>query len=181
MNEPQDSGNNGGNGMQTWVDYRITRGPIKGALTSTIGLILTIKGNRQIEDYMRGLSRDQKIDVSTYGDMWYNCGSDEPLNVYAIEEGFASRKYSLTQVNLPLLSANNDGARLRGPDEETVNLSFLKLVGISRPEGITLGIAGAYSAQYLSTLRLKLPVATEQFLRDHLVPITINLSLIQRS
>lgn len=170
------------NGMKTWVDYKITRGIIKGVLSNTVGIVLTIKADPELETYMQALSKDRRMEVAAFGDMWYNCGSDEALEVYTIDEQLNSRIYSFTNVALPLLiTQNNDGRlRLNTEPDEIVNLSFLKLVGIGKPEGITLGVAGAYSRQYVQSLQKKLPEATDAFLRDHLVPVTINLSIIQK-
>jgi hypothetical protein len=61
------------------------------------------------------------------------------------------------------------------------NLAFLRIVGISAEGGVTVGLVGAYSSEYVKRARNILPGAIKQFLQDYLVPITVNLQVISRS
>lgn len=172
----------GSTGVSTWVDLRLTRGPIKGSKAHSIGILLQIKAKPELEVFMQAAGQDKKVPVDAYGDLWQNCGTPgvdglAPLEVYAIDEPFHGRGYTLGQIALPLLAV--DDGRLRVA-EESINLSFLKLVGISQPNGVTIGITGPYSGDYLNKLKLRLPAMLKQFLQDHIVPVTINLQITSR-
>lgn len=181
---------------ELWVDYRLTRGPIKGALTRTVGLILRIQANPVLETYMQQLSKGRALPVDSFGDLWHNCGNkDKGLEVYDVSDSLSTKNYQFNAVAQPLTynRYGEDGPRVRRAanglevaeparvDEDIINLSFLKLVGISDEGGVTVGIAGAYSAAYMQTLQSKLPAVTKEFLRDFIVPITINLQIISRT
>jgi hypothetical protein len=92
----------------------------------------------------------------------------------------SSSGYTLEGVNSGLLvrSAEARALRVANSDFDTVNLSFLTIVGLTK--GVTLGIPGAYSTEYVLKFRSMLPQAVKKFLADYLVPVTINLQVISR-
>jgi hypothetical protein len=169
-------------GLETWVDYTLTRGPIRGILANKVGLLLTIKANPLVESFFSSLSKNQTIDVDAYGDLWSNAGGKETLKVYNVDEPFNNKSYNLREVGMPLLNlgGGRNGLQLGDEDAGVLNLSFLKLVGISNPDGVTLGISGAYSKGYIQKIQNKLPEATQRFLHDYVVPITVNLHLVSK-
>jgi hypothetical protein len=170
----------------SWVDFTITRGPIRGKDRNKVGLIIQVKARPDIEDFLRGLAHGGKAGVDAYGDMWQNVASDKPLEYYHTDTRLESgRGYSLEHIGQAPLITNERQARNAllnggGPADEVVNLAFLRLVGVSSPEGITVGITGAYSGEYLRRIKLLLPGAVKNFLQDYVVPITINLQVISK-
>lgn len=165
-----------------WVDFTLTRGPIRGEERNKVGLILKIKARRDVEDFMRGLADGHRTLVEAVGDSWYNCNnSGTPLEVYDAAVEARNKLYTMNGVGQPLLVIQDPGRLRAANNEEQVNLSFLKLVGISNSEGVSIGFVGAYSADYVSKVRNALPNVVTQFLRDYLVPITINLQIISRN
>lgn len=164
----------------SWVSYTIQRGPIVGPHSKSVGIRLTVKAKPELESFMQTLSKDRKEPVLDYGELWASL-SNTPLEVYRIEEplGPSSRNgYNITSIGMGLLLPSNN-RDLRGElDSYIPNLSILKLVGISKPDGVSIGIYGAFSASYVNSLTQCLPRGTDQFLRDFLVPMTINLHMV---
>ncbi len=160
-----------------WVGLKIARG-VRGS--KNISLSLTIKGHPDLEEYMSNLANKEVSPVSAYGDLWESL-DNKALEVYNIERSFPSQLYSLESVGLALLpnfAADYGKKAVSSPD--LANISFLKLVGISRPEGVTVGIVGPYSADYIYKFKQLWPGAVRQFLQDYIVPITINLSVVSK-
>lgn len=165
-----------------WVDFVVTRGPIRGEIRSKVGLVIKIKARRDVEDFMSNLAEGRRMLVEAVSDSWINCKSGAgPLEYYdaAIQ---ASRNYTFAAIGQGLI-INNDGAAparrvLAVAAEEQINLSFLLLAGISNPDGVTIGLSGAYSSDYVNKIKSSLPAAIKQFLQDYLVPMTVNLHII---
>lgn len=165
----------------SWVDFTITRGPIRGGNRNKIGLLIHVKTRKEIEEFMSGMSQGRQMPIDAHGDGWYNIG-EGPLEYYESETRLdGQRIYTLDSLGGPPLINQNEQRLLRGgvPDE-LVNLAFLRLVGISSENGVTIGLSGAYSNEYLRRFRGQLPTAAKQFLQDYIVPITINLQVISR-
>ena len=179
----------------SWVDISISRGPLKGELSKQVGMTVQVKARPALEEFMRELSKGNTIEAEAYSDMWYTPdGGDNKLKVYRIEDGMLqlqSHTYTLSGVAMPLLTNGRQLARdeddapqvaRRGApiqQDELVNLSFLRLVGISSEEGVRLGIQGAYSSAYLNKIRRNLMPALTEFLRDYVVPTKIHLHVIE--
>lgn len=168
----------------SWVDFTITRGPIRGKDRNRIGLIVKVKARKEVEDFMGGLAQGRTLPVDAVGDNWLSLGVDgDPLSFYEIDTRFENqRAYTLDQVAGPLLIAPaNERQVLKTQAEEVVNLSFLRLAGISGDTGVSVGIVGPYSNDYLKRLKLALPGAISQFLRDYVAPVTYNFQIISKS
>jgi hypothetical protein len=167
-----------------WIDFTITRGPIRGKDRNRIGLILRLQARRDVEEFLSGLAQGRTVAADAVGEGWYNCGPEgAQLEVYDADSPLDPRGYSLDHVGGPLLITRNDNrvrAGLVAPDE-MANLAFLRIVGISAEGGVTVGLVGAYSSEYVKRVRNILPGAIKQFLQDYLVPITVNLQVISRS
>lgn len=175
--------------MENWVDFVINRGPIRGKDRNKIGLSVKIRTRRDVEEFISSLQQGRRFPVDNIADGWYNCNTDIPsLEVYDVGKVEGHKLYTLDGVGQPPLITQqhviNDRA-LRGlptaPAEEQVNLSFLRLVGSSGENGITIGFPGAYSFDYIKRLQTMWMRAVDQFLHDYVVPITINLHTISKS
>lgn len=168
----------------SWVDYKISRGPIRSGLKNKVGLVLTISANPILEDFMRQMSKERRTGVDAYGDNWVNMNpTGGILEVYEIEEQLSNRAYTLGAVGMPLVIVPNPDRPVQrgGNGEEPTNLSFLKLVGISQPGGVSLGLVGAYSWDYIMKLRNNLSSITKTFLHDYIVPISIHLQIVNEN
>jgi hypothetical protein len=166
----------------SWFDITISRGPISGALRSTIGLIVRVKTDPAVENFMRLHSNDQRVEVGAFGPAWMAL-SQEPLEAYNVPKlpmnQYAFGRYTVDAVGRPLLTGQR-GLGDEGAALNTVNLSFFKLVGISKPEGVRFGVVGAYSVDYITNLNRQLLTEAKQFLVDYITPIDITLKLMKK-
>jgi hypothetical protein len=166
-----------------WVDFTLKRGSIRGKDRNKVGLVLTVRAQREVEDFMSGLANGRRLPVDAVGEAWYAVGSEEtPLEFYAVESQFENKRaYSLDQVGGPLLITQpSPRGIVSSPADDIANLSFLRLAGISGEGGVSIGLVGAYSWDYINRARSAMPMALKQFLHDYLVPITINLQVINK-
>lgn len=164
-----------------WIDCTLTRGPIRGKDRNNIGLILRVQARAEVEDFMRNLTSGQQLSVDQYpGEPWTVVGSGGPLMVYDVGGLIRySTPYGFEGPGSGLLIKSQEARALRGnPDFDMVNLSFLTVVGLT--EGVSIGIPGAFSTEYITRFRALLPQAIKKFLVDYLVPVTINLQIISR-
>jgi hypothetical protein len=170
-----------------WIDFKLSRGPIRGKDRNRIGITLHVKALPEFEDYMKTLSNGGKMQTANYGDTWLNASEpDKPLEAYNGE--FApNANYNMSAIASPPL-LNRDDPNVRGAlrglqnvgEPDLPNLSFLRIAGISEGEGIAVGFAGAYSWDYVQRIRAMYPLALKQFLHDYIVPVTINLHIISK-
>ncbi len=176
----------------SWVDFSVSRGPIRGDDRNKVGLLVRVKARRDVEDFMIGLGSGRRFTVDNFGELWHNHTANAgPLEVYDIGANFPeSSGYTLDSVSGPLLIGGDPpqnvdelrrAAGLPRQSGQAVNLSFLRLAGISSPEGVTIGVAGAYSSDYVYRYRNLLPTMLKRFLQDYLGSVTFNLQVISRS
>lgn len=175
-----------------WVDFSIERGPVYGELKNRVGMKLTVKARPELEQFMQQMSSGKTVPVNSFSEDWVRVPKGLPLDVYAIDFGYNSKLYTLNAIGGPLLidpnQGDGDGQVLRRAvpgqaaraPEQQVNLSFLTLAGISGDPGITIGLSGVYSWEYIQNARNTIPAVIRQFLQDYIVPVTINLSIVQR-
>lgn len=159
----------------TWCDLNIKRGPLSGPLRSTIGLIVRISVDPSVEEFMKLSSTGKIQPVEAHGPSWVPLNNGESLQVYATNKfNNGNPRYTLDHIGRPLLI---DTRGVGDYSQSIPNLSFLKLVGIGSPDGIAFGVAGAYSFDYAQTLKRVLLLEVQQFLRDYVVPLNINLKI----
>ena len=179
MNNELDNVNNEVNAQlnNDWISLKTIRGR---SSKPNIGLTFQIKAHPDLEAYMANLSGGRKVLVDAIGEMWQSM-SNKSLEVYDVGRNFPSRAYTLEAVGLaPLPQYVENLARQLKQEDDVPNLSFLKLVGISEPNGVTVGIAGPYSLGYLNKFKQAWQTAAVQFLRDYIVPVTFNLSIVSK-
>lgn len=165
-----------------WFDITISRGPITGPLRSAVGLIVRVKADSAIEDFMRLNSKEAVHDVTAYGNSWVPLTAHQEFKAYNVPKlppnQYSFGRYTIDSVGRPLLMSQ------RGLGEEgllnLVNLSFFKIVGISKPEGVRFGVLGAYSLDYINQLNRQLLVEAKQFLLDYITPVDITLRLAKK-
>lgn len=178
-----------------WVFIRLSRGPIRGVDRNRVGLTIHVKARRDVEEFMSALSQGRRDRVDDYGEGWINCNPDGGvLEAYNIAPTHGSRLYTIDNVagspfiqnqmgreDRPIRRAEPVAVANMGLDNELINLSFFRLVGVSGEAGVSIGILGAYSMDYLRRLRDNMRPAVEAFLKDYIVPVTINLHTISKS
>ena len=166
-----------------WANVTISRGPVHGREKNRVGLMVQVQAREEVEQMLSKLSAGRKSPVGMASENWQSLDSTQ-LEYYDVSVQSEGNHYGFNTngigAGLFLQSDRNDG--LRGLQlVEIPNLSFFQLVGISKPEGVTVGITGAYSLDYLKRAKSAFPSALKQFLTDYVIPVTINLHVISRS
>lgn len=144
-----------------------------------VGLSLSIKTHRVVEEFMRQMAGDnQPMEVKTsQGRYWVGLTPERPLLAYRFQEKIPCVEaddadvgcYSFDHLGYPLSVVND---RFRKP---FLNLSFLRLVGISEGAGITFGIKGVYSYDSLKTISDDLATASRRFYTRYLKPVDLTV------
>lgn len=147
------------------------------------GLIVSVKTLPRVEEFMQSLGQGETVDVGTVGRHWFPI-SGQPLQAYIIQSLNASRKQSddgsfvtLDKLGSPLLLTDSE----RGDKYPTVNLSFLRLRGISEGAGVMFGIKGVFSLDELQSFEKHLTAAQRKFYNDYMRPIDITIQLVTMS
>lgn len=171
--------------MNDWVSVSISRGPIKGPYKNNIGLKINVKARPEIEDFMRKLADGRTVGIAAFGNEWIPSTSTELLS-YVIDRDLSGKHYAFNNISGPLFVITGRATRRADgsiePATERLNLSFLCLSGISQnEEGLTFGIDGIYSADFIAKVKAELPIALKHFLNDYIVPLSINLSIVSKN
>lgn len=152
---------------------------------TALGLQLRVKAHAALELFMRGLSvPDQPpIEVALQDRYWVPPAGKPPLMAYRLSGPLPTLTnpltggpmFTLERLARPLLDdgAGDDGPRGR---DLPVNLSYLRLIGISEGMGIAFNIRGVYSLDALRMLQERISYAQQQFYVNYIRPV--NLSVI---
>lgn len=170
-----------GSDVKNWFEISISRGPITGALRNTVGLLVHVHADSAIEEFFRTQSGGQTNVVELFGQTWVSVEKGQQVEAYRCPKlpsnQFSLGRYTIEQVSRPLLTSNRDDGLSQF---NMVNLSFLKLVGISKPEGVRFGVIGAYSIDYIANLNRQLTAEVKQFLLDYITPVNVNLKIVSK-
>ena len=138
------------------------------------GLSITVKVHPGIEEFAKALGNGDKRDVKSYGRHWAQI--DQPLFIYDHDPGL---------VKLETLKAE-DGTQFHigfpgGPmyieGSAILNVSFLRLVGISEGAGVTFGVAGVYTLDSMRTFRDKISSACRKYYEHFLRPVSLAVTV----
>jgi hypothetical protein len=147
-----------------------------GIRRSARGIVLTARVNPIIEAFFQAQSGEQ-IEVDELHREWFPVGKDaESLKIWHIvhDPGVVRSSggvYSVNRPGHPLIMA---GA---SPQEKVMNLSFLRLVGVSSENGIKIEIRGAFTLNFIRDLASQTASAVKQFYIDCLKPIDIQVTV----
>lgn len=153
---------------------------------SALGLSLTVKAHPAVELFMRGLSPADTppVEVALSDRYWSIPAGKPPLLAYKIgtpippfiNPSTGLHLFTLNNLSRPLLDAGRDSEGGHNERDLPVNLSYLRLVGISEGVGVTFNVRGVYSLDALRVMQEKISVAQQQFYIHYIRPI--NLSVI---
>lgn len=166
---------------------------------SGVGLRFNICAHPVIEDFMKaalGTAEPSIQPVEDFGRGWLPArgASKKDLYVYGIPKElsgvFTVRRdvrYRMDRPGQPILIAS-DGARPArarldggmdmadaGSSSEVLNLSFLRLVGISDPGGVSFHIGGVFSEALVDKLEDHLNAALKEVYQQFMKPIRISI------
>lgn len=145
---------------------------------TALGLQLRVKAHPAVEMFMRGLADPDAppVEVSLTDRYWVAPEGKPALMAYRLPTPMPSvtnpstggALFQLDKLSRPLL----DGERER---DTPVNLSFLRLIGISEGMGVAFNIRGVYSLDALRTLQERISEAQRQFYINYIRPINLHV------
>ena len=152
------------------------------------GLTLMVKAHPQIETFMRGLGTGEQIDVKACGPVWRPISkrddSGAPLNPRPL------MIYNQTIPVEPITIATGDVANINRPGQmiiepyndgispgrkQLVNLSFLRIVGISEGAGVAFTVRGVHTYEAVNRMREQIGEAYKVFYRTYMKPIRMDI------
>ena len=156
-------------------------------IRSSSGLTVAVKAHPSVEAFIRGLGDGQTVDVKAAGPYWRPVSREgRPLMVYTqtqTVEPVVLNSGDFANINRcgqPMIeNQSNDGSGLTlsisGRGRQLVNLSFLRLVGISEGPGITFAVRGVHTYEAVNRMRELIGEAYKQFYRVYMKPIKMDI------
>ena len=141
-------------------ELTITRHPIAKHIVMGVRVI------PMMETFIKGLGNGEARPSSAYPNakLWLPLNPESPpLMVYQIAPLPPRSGYRLDCVGMDF------------EVEGLINLSFLRLVGLSKPEGVKFRINGVYSEERLLQLGDRIGSAVESLYKDYLNPIDLSV------
>ena len=143
------------------------------------GLRVTVKTTPDVEEFFRELCGGVPEAVRNYGRNWTPLGP-EPLTCWS-----PNARPIYVPENEPFVldkvGASLTGKDITGPYGERINLSFLRLVGVSSPEGVTFTVQTVLSKEELvGKLSKTLQTACKNFYEGFIAPAEVSITVIRR-
>jgi hypothetical protein len=131
------------------------------------GIRVTIRAAKEIEEHFREQVNDAER-VNDFARAWVGSG----LSVWSLSAPVGSQA-----IGGQLYTIERPGQSLLAGDD-VVNISFLRLVGISEPQGVTFEVRGAFSVTFVQNLVRKLTTAAKAYYTEFLRPINVTISMV---
>lgn len=140
---------------------------------SELGICVHVHALPRVEEFMRALGTGEKVDALGIGRYWAPVDGEDRLLAYVTQPLPELRTTGINMEalgNLLLRDVDERGRVLAKPE---VNISFLRLVGISDPMGVKFGLKSPISTGGLRKLRDQIGEAARRFYLDYLRPIDV--------
>ena len=139
------------------------------------GLRLTVRARPEVEEFIQSLGNGSLVDVGTVGRYWQALDKGS-LSAYVIQSIPPQQSDDGCMITLdrlwhPLIIPSE------GDRYPIVNLSFLRLRGISDGIGVTFGVKGVYSFGELCQIRDRVTAASRRFYIEYLRPIDLTVTV----
>ena len=135
---------------------------------SKSGLIVQTQADPSIEDLFREWGGGNYDYASNEGRGWV---SDTPLRVWELRQNPGVMEHSSGSY-----SVGHAGGSLVLPGG-VINLSFLRVVGVSTPPGITFEVRGVFTLDSIREIAKKITSASKSFYRDFVLPVDISVAI----
>ena len=154
---------------------------------SSSGLVVTVKAHPAVEAFMKGLGNGDSQSTHLSGPWWkLATRRDEGGKKDDSGKGYVYVYHMNVEVpRLPLESGdqvalNVPGGPLliddgTGRNKSIVNLSFLRLVGISEGAGITFFVKGVHSLEQLEKAHKLIGEGYKKFFRNYMLPVKMDI------
>lgn len=163
-------------GGRNWFEYELRR------CRGSIGLALYAKVVPEVEDFFKGLANEETTTaLALYDRQWFPIDKNVEYHVYDMHTALKSTNvYSVDRIGgplkgYPIMDPNSGRSRM----SEGINLSFLRIKGISEPNGIRLGIRMPISRSEAISIGNDIINASRQLAAEYITPFKLNLSVFQ--
>lgn len=144
-----------------------------GIKRSSKGIILTTRAHPLFEEFFSS-QNGETIEVAEYRRDWHTLDGN-PLRVWHITQDpgvvrGTGATYCVNKPGSPIVYSDQQFGKV-------INLTFLRLVGVSSTEGISFEVKGAFTLNYLRSLSSEIGGAVKQLYIDFLKPIDIQVKV----
>lgn len=147
------------------------------------GLTVYVKAHPAIEAFVRGLGAGDVSDVRASGPYWRPAGTEgKPLMIYTMTEQVPNvilddgSPVTISRPGQPLLGNNPDEGRIgQGNGRQMVNLSFLRLVGISEGAGLIFNVRGVHTYEAVNRMREYIGEGYRKFYKQYMKPVKMDI------
>lgn len=150
-----------------------------GLVRSMRGLTVNIRVLPPVEEFFRNAGSGETVDVKVMGRMWQSFPKDAtPLRIYSSDA-------PLPNINLDdggVCTFNRFGtpivesiATVGGGRSKQTNLGFLRLVGISEPDGISFLVKGVHTTEALREMKDRIGEGTRRFYHSYLKTVKMDV------
>lgn len=139
------------------------------------GVTLSVKAHPLIEEFFRENSHNRYRPIDVWSNVWAST-DDSVLNIYETGPELSGplshggTVFRFDRVGMPLA--------LTTEIPVSVNLSFLRIAGISQPTGVTFAIRGVMSTDAMREIRDHLLKGVSAFYSGHIRPIDFCVSVV---
>lgn len=138
------------------------------------GLHVHVKAHPKIEEFMRSLGDGQVMGAQAYDNRWFQVSDDQPLNIYNMKTALRSSGFSIERPSQALFDGNGSGLS-EDSAGGIINLSFLRIKGISDQAGVEFGIKDVYPLSFRRVLKRRVGDAFRTLVMEHVRPTRITL------
>ena len=134
---------------------------------SKYGLEVEVRAHEKVEQFMRGMGDGTTAHITLYGRDWVEVDPLYPLLIYNHDQLIhhnVGASFTILEPGRPLLN-----------EDEVVNLSFLRIQGISGAGGIRFGVKSVYGTPFRRQLRNRVGEEFRKLVLDHIKPVKITL------
>ncbi len=149
-------------GMISWFDLDLDR--------RASGLYLKAKADKRVEDFIAKLGYGESQPLEVYSRLWVP-PTGRALRIYNLTNDLDGRFRDKYSIGLPGAGLDVDG---------TINLSFLRLVGLSSEDGVSFKIELPMSRSRVGTMRAQLIDGVRELLQEYIVPVHVTMKLVSK-
>lgn len=159
---------------ETSLTMSLNRGPS--------GLVIAVKVHPVVEAFIRGLGDGGSSDVKASGPYWRPVGSGGPILIHNLaldapgQIQLESGEYAyINKPGQPILDPHGAVDINTGKHRPGINLSFLRIAGVSEGAGVTFSVRGVHSYEALTKMREKIGEAYRGLYRAYMKPIQMDI------
>lgn len=138
------------------------------------GLVLRVQLHPVVEDFIKNSSNGDFTPVKMFGRKWTPCDDlcvyDIPSSMLGIVGVDGELSYRLDKPGWDLFTTDERTGR------KVINMSFLRLVGASQPDGVAFSVGGVYERSDVTWIASAINDAGKAIYTQYIRPMTISVS-----